>query len=321
MSKSFRPEQLDEFWGFVCERQNIWFARTQQRAPPPWTEDPILRSFRFTNVYRECDPGTDYLLRNILDTNQSDADKIFNVMIYRLIGRKDTYQRIGFQHVTTFDSKRLKETLQYIRDVDKHSPFSGAYTVCSYSSMGSHDKTENVAEVFSELKHEFPGIYARIKSCKNAKATFDVLNSVVGFGRFLAYQVLVDLLYPLKVKNGAPLLPFSHDEWAMAGPGASRGIHVLLKENATPRELDVMRWLRNNQRNEFERLGLDFHYLKDKAGNPIEVSLANIQNCLCEFYKYDKIKTGTGRARRRFTPRTYLDPGQALLETQDQEMN
>jgi len=271
-----------------------------ENRSPPWTEDRILRTNRFTNVYRELDPGTDYLIRPILETSHSDEDKIFNVMIYRLIGRLDTYKRIGFQTLRSFDSSRFEKVLKDIRDVEKHSPFSGAYTVCGYTKLGSHDKIVNVSRLFADLQNQFPNLYARIKRCRRAEEVYNELKNTNGFGRFLAYQVLVDLLYPLNIKNGAPLLPFSHDEWAVAGPGARRGIDILLRNGLTHAELDVMRWLRDNQMREFQRLGIVFPYRKGKFGQPIHITLANIQNCLCEFYKYYKIKTGTGRARRRF---------------------
>jgi len=307
--KWFDSTRLDLFWWFLFERQTIWRRRWVEKKAPPWTNDPILRTARFTNVYRELDPGTDYLIRNILETSHSDQDKIFNVMVYRLIGRLETFKRIGFQSVDSFDSSKFEEVLKQVRDVEGSSPFSGAYTVCAYSKLGSHDKVENVARLFSALQDRFPNLYARIKKCRRAEEAYNELKSTNGFGRFLSYQVLVDLLYPLNMKNGEPLLPFSHDEWAIAGPGARKGIDFLLKDKLAPKELDVMRWLRYNQRQEFERVKLSFPYRKDKLGRPIELTLANIQNCLCEYYKYYKIKTGTGRARRNFVPRT-----QQLLE-------
>jgi hypothetical protein len=302
----FRMGELDLFWRFVYERQSIWHNRSVENRPPPWTDDPILATNRFTNVYRECDPGTKYLIDHILETSYSDEDKIFNVMVYRLIGRKDTYEDLGFQRVETFDEGKFQRNLKHIREVEKRSPFSGAYTVCSYSHLGSHDKIENVAQVFSTLRNGFENLYQRILRSRSAQDVYEELKSAYGFGRFLAYQVLVDLLYPLKSKNGHSLLPFSHDDWAIAGPGASRGIRILVKEGPGPSELDVMRWLRYNQGAEFQRLGLEFKYRRDEEGHRIELTLANIQNCLCEFYKYVKIKTGTGRARRRFSPQQYV---------------
>jgi hypothetical protein len=123
-----------------------------------------------------------------------------------------------------------------------------------------------------------------------------------GFGNFLSYQVLVDLLYPLEVYGNRPLLPYGHDDWSSPGPGAQRGITMLLSQGSTAEHLEVMGWLRDHQSDEFARLSLDFPYLQDRAGRPIRLSLANIQNCLCEFHKYVKISAGTGRGRRKFAP-------------------
>lgn len=302
---AFWAESLKSFWSFVCERQSIWHKRVVEKRPPPWTDDPILRENRFTNVYRECDPGTDFLIQHILETKHDDKDKIFNVMLYRLIGRKETYERIGFQNVQTFNTENFANVLKDIR-LRKESPFSGAYTVCSYSQLGSSDKVENVAQVFGTLRDTFSSLFERITRSPSAQNAYEELRTAYGFGKFLAYQVLVDLLYPLKCKHGVPILPFHHDDWAIAGPGASRGIQILLRESNRASELAVMQWLRQNQRLEFHRLGLSFNYRNDERGEPILLTLANIQNCLCEFYKYSKIKAGTGRARRKFSPRSYF---------------
>jgi hypothetical protein len=113
--------------------------------------------------------------------------------------------------------------------------------------------------------------------------------------------VLVDLLYPLTCYDGAPLLPFSHDDWSSAGPGAQRGVKMLLNPDENLPPLAVMRWLRAHQHEEFARLDLDFPYLIDeRSQQPRDISLANIQNCLCEFHKYIKIGNGTGKGRRKF---------------------
>ena len=173
--------------------------------------------------------------------------------------------------------------------------------VSAYASMGSHDKIENITRLFARLQRRFGDFFARIERSQTSAQVYETLGSADGFGNFLAYQTLVDLLYPLKVYGGKPLLPYSHDDWASAGPGAQRGIAMLLADGIRADHLTVMRWLRWNQQTEFERLGLDFHYLADAQGTPQPISLANIQNCLCEYHKYVKIGAGTGRGRRKFS--------------------
>lgn len=303
----FRYDRLNLFWWFVNERQNIWSKRFVHKLPPPWTEDHTLQTQRFTNVYRELDPGTQYVIKEILDIRAPRPDKIFNTMFYRLVGRSETHATIGFQQLATFDPDYLQYSLKRIRDTNSTPIFTAAYMVSAYTLMGSKDKVENVVRLFALLHKDFHIFYSRINSCSSAAQVYEILRSAHGFGNFLAYQVLVDLLYPLPVYNNVPLLPYSHDDWASAGPGAQRGISMLLKEDVKVDHLDMMRWLRTNQNAEFNRLSIKFPYLRDYEGKNIEISLANIQNCLCEFHKYIKITEGTGRGRRKFIPLASTD--------------
>lgn len=165
--------------------------------------------------------------------------------------------------------------------------------------MGSSDKVENVASIFQEISQNSE-FFDQLLSASSVKDAYMKVRSQTGFGNFLAYQVVIDLLYPIEYLNGNSVLPFSPNDWSAPGPGAQKGISKLVKEFNGFDQLQVMRWLRQNQHKEFERLGLAFPYLNTADGDRLELSLANIQNCLCEFYKYYKITSSNGRARRRF---------------------
>jgi hypothetical protein len=297
---SFDPAQLERFWRFICERQWIWVRRVQRQQPPPWTDDAVMQAERFTNIYRELDPGTQYVINAILERDAPAADKIFNTMVYRLIGRAETHQAIGFLSVADFAPDEMRAALRHIRDDEGKPPFTAAYMVSGYISMGTRDKIDNIVRLFTLLQMDFAAFYARLQSATSSEQIYDILRTAHGFGNFLAYQVTVDLLYPLERYGGKPLLPFTHDDWASAGPGAQRGIKMLLAPEVAADTLAVMRWLRTNQQAEFARLGLDFPYRHDHDGNSVPISLANIQNCLCEFHKYVKISNGTGKGRRKF---------------------
>lgn len=299
VSVRFDPVKLDLFWEFVAERQAIWHRRSILGLPAPWTDDPVLRRERFTNVYRELDPGTKYAASSILEHQASRADKLFNLMLYRLIGRSTTHSMLGFQALDEFSAPKLSRSLREIRDAGI-PPFTAAYMVSAYSSMGSTDKIENVSRLFALLHRDFPALFERVDRATMSSEVHALLQSSYGFGNFLAYQVLVDTLYPVSAYDGCGLLPFNHDDWASAGPGAQRGIKVLTGSVSSATNLGVMRWLRDHQSDEFERLELPFVYLRDAGNDPVPLTLANIQNCLCEFYKYVKIQDGTGRGRRKF---------------------
>lgn len=296
----FRSERLDTFWRFVYKRQEVWYRRFVKKASPPWSDDPILQSVRFTNVYRELDPGTQFAVREILEQPISVGDKVFNIMIYRLIGREETFARIGLQRVSLFNPSSLRSKLKLIRDVENKPPFSDAYIVSSYVQMGSHDKIDNVTQIFSDLASNFGKFLDRLMTAPSAESAFETVRSPYGYGTFLAYQILVDLLYPLRSNGGKAILPFSQDDWAIAGPGAVRGLSALLNPTVKIDSLEAMRWLHGNQETEFPRLGLEFRYLTDGAGRRREISLSNIENCLCEFGKYINASEG-GKVRRKFS--------------------
>ncbi len=56
---------FDAYWRFATERQAVFFRRLE-RQPPPWTNDPVLRRFKFTNAYRILDRVSQYLVRNVM---------------------------------------------------------------------------------------------------------------------------------------------------------------------------------------------------------------------------------------------------------------
>lgn len=45
---------FDTYWRFAAERQNIFYKKLQN-TPMPWTDDPILSVYKFTNTYRAID--------------------------------------------------------------------------------------------------------------------------------------------------------------------------------------------------------------------------------------------------------------------------
>jgi hypothetical protein len=276
----------------------IWRRRFVDRKPPPWTADKVLAANRFTNVYRELDPGTVYAIEGILENDGPKPDKVFNIMIYRLIGRSDTHRALGFQRLGSFNPDRMAAKLQEIRKGGGH-PFTGAYMVGGYTKMGSKDKGVNIARLFAALAENFSPFYSELSGCKSMEEAYVLVKSLYGFGNFLAYQVLVDITYPLKAYGGRPLLDVPQEAWAAAGPGAKKGIGILAPDKMGL-DLEVMKWLRDNQTGEFARLGLDFPNLSGEDGKRRLISLPNIQNCLCEYHKYVKIMEGTGRARRTY---------------------
>ena len=43
---------IEKFYDWINERHAIYLARVRGDSPP-WTQDPILREYKFTNPFRE----------------------------------------------------------------------------------------------------------------------------------------------------------------------------------------------------------------------------------------------------------------------------
>lgn len=55
----------ETYWRFAAERQRIFFQRARGEQPP-WSEDPILERFKFTNAYRASDRVSQFLIGNVI---------------------------------------------------------------------------------------------------------------------------------------------------------------------------------------------------------------------------------------------------------------
>ena len=91
--------RVDAFYRFLYERHAAW-ERRARGLPPPWTDDPILHSFRFCNIFRELDTGTKYFAQEVArqrarasasGSTLQLADLVFMTVAYRLLNRVETF--------------------------------------------------------------------------------------------------------------------------------------------------------------------------------------------------------------------------------------
>ena len=85
---------MDDFLRFVVERHRIWEQR-QAGAPQPWTDDPVLATRKFTNVFRVLDPGTQFLLTDLFEPDIDPRDTLMRAFLYRHTGRVEIWELLG----------------------------------------------------------------------------------------------------------------------------------------------------------------------------------------------------------------------------------
>lgn len=283
---------FDTYWCFASARQRLFFRKAHGQAPP-WTDDPILLGYRFTNAYRATDRVSQYLIKDALYAgDQSPSELLFRTLLFRLFNKVETWQLLERSLGTvcwaeySFDrySGVLDEALSKGMRI-----YTAAYIMPSGKRAFGHPrKHDNCLRLIETMMAD--DLPRRIRDAHSMEEVFRLLRSYPMIGDFLAYQYATDINYSV-------LTDFSEMEFVVPGPGARAGIRKCFRSLGSMTESDVIRYVAENQEAEFERRGLKFETL---WGRPLQ--LIDCQNLFCEVDKYARIAhpevQGGGQRRR-----------------------
>jgi len=272
----------DSYWKFAALRQDIFFDRINGLLYP-WTADPILNEYKFTNVYRATDRVSQYLIRNVIydDTLPNSPREIFfRVMLFKLFNKIETWEliksKIGPITFEDYSFKRYEQVLSVAMDQGKRI-YSAAYIMPSAkSNFGYERKHSNHLKLIELMIRQ--ETYKRIADARTMQQAFEIIKALPSLGDFLAYQFLIDLNY-------SPIVNFSESEFVVPGPGAKGGISKCFVNTGGLSEVEIIKLMTDRQEIEFERLGLSFKTLWGRR-----LQLIDCQNIFCEVDKYSRVK-------------------------------
>jgi hypothetical protein len=305
--KMARPKPslvYDTYWRFAAERQNLFFNRLTGHLPP-WSKDPILRLYKFTNAYRASDRVSQYLIKNVIyDKDRSTNDTFLRITLFKLFNKIETWEHIteitGEISCHSFNYDNYNKILSQLKDSGE-AIYSGAYIMASgQTAFGQPFKHQNHLKLLDKmLKDDLP---SKIADLTSMGSVYSTLLEYPSIGSFLAYQYAIDLNY-------STLTDFSEMDFVKAGPGAKDGIRKCFTDTGDFSEEDIIKLVADNQNEEFNRLGLNFKSLFGRS-----LQLIDCQNLFCEVDKYARVAhpdiTGISdrsRIKQKFKP-TSLKP-------------
>lgn len=274
-----RQKIFDTYWYFAKERQAVFFKRLAA-SPSPWTEDPILLTYKFCNVYRASDRASQFLIKDVIYSEKaSPEDTLFKILLFKLFNKIATWQylekELGSITLAGFNLKLYDQLLQNFRR-NGGVIYHNAYMSCATKAFGYNLKHQNYLALLEQMliKDSFSKKVAQVKSLEGL---FGLLRSYPLIGNFMAYQLATDINY-------SELTDFSENDFTIVGPGSQRGINKCF-ENREGRSYEyIIRWMQDNQEKEFARLGLEFQSL---WGRPLQ--LIDCQGLFCETDKYCRV--------------------------------
>lgn len=279
IEESATPADLLLYW--IRERYKI-FLRKENGFPKPWSEDPVFQKTYFCNVRREDDKITKWI-RNYYSPYVGHGLFEYNILLARFLNWPDTLELLGYQEI--YQPNLIQAFLEMKTDA-KFQVWGNAYVITTHGIK--MPKAQYLCE------NVLPAAYAALERHRavvrgpRCGAAAQALQEIEGVGSFLAGQIVADL----KNTVGHPLKD-SYDfmSFVVPGPGSIRGLSWVAfgrEAGVTPatfhKYFDAMR-----------------HYVDPRWPEEVpRIHNQDLQNCLCEFDKYMRVRNGTGRSKRNY---------------------
>lgn len=297
-------------YNFIKRRYVIHLRKDVLKKDPPWTNDQVLQNFRFTNIRREHDKESKWVIEHITSNPElSYEDKLLNAILFRLYNKHETAELISmpitFSKTPDWNPEWYRSLFEAALAEDPQVKFfTGAFNTGGLKRALKwylpKDDPQNsmpmrVLWFIQYLIGE--GIVEQVKACKRQDEVCNLLSSYMGLGKFLSYQIFVDMTYIEE-------FPFSENEYTQAGPGCVMGLNYLFEDRDGMTYEECLFWLRDNLDRLFvEELGKDWDAKRVFWDLPEEdrcFNVMSLENCFCELSKYIRAKDGTGRPRKKY---------------------
>jgi hypothetical protein len=295
-----RSAIYDLYWRFAAERQAIFFRRLEN-ATFPWSEDPILQTYKFTNVYRASDRVSQFLIRNVIypkEYSSSPKEVVFRTLLFKLFNKESTWQlleaQVGMPNWNSFSPETYDRVLSAAAAKGIRL-YSGAYIMPPVALDHSKIKHRGHLQLIDLMLRG--NLVSRLEQTRDLREVFLLLKSYPSLGDFLAFQLAIDLNY-------SELINHDESQFVVAGPGARDGLSKTFPK-ASPDDAErLIAMMMEQQEVEFARLGLNFRSLWGRR-----LQLIDCQNLFCEVSKYTRVShpeiggtSGRTRIKQMFKP-------------------
>lgn len=276
---SINEQQLQLLIQFIRNRQQAYTNKMKGRDKP-WTDDPIIRQYRFCNVYREQDKVTQWIARNWRNDREGELDLWFAMLMARYINEPGTLALIPFP--VPYIPKHWFSAVETRKQAGQ-TVFNAAYIISTGGlSVPKHEYLNTFFTRFWNMRKTI-----RPQAGDSLASFNERLVAVPGMGSFMSGQVIADLKYAQ--------LTNANDWWsfAVSGPGSRRGLNRIMgnpvkqgwREDVWHSQLSALRRVVNKE--------IMAHGLQRLHGQ-------DMQNCLCEFDKWSRAYNDEGRPKQKY---------------------
>lgn len=293
-TESISPNVAEEieFWNFVAHRQKIFAGRTWYPHEPHLNPEAleILKTYRFTNVYRMCDRHSRYIIAVMENpTFTTYAQLIEHILIFRYFNKIETY---GIVCEVLNDQYSFIGKLTDLRNQNKNL-FASFY-------HPKHKTGTTITEVLTEQVMTLFGLLGIVENLEHILTELDTDNWSQIFYNLLvntgctprqAYQIMLDLIIPLDRINGQTLS--RRTEFTGISYASKQAIDALeiMGIKGPWRTINrAIKALTASQVTHLEKR--NFPWINTIRGERILLSVHDIEHSLSQYWKFKHICNG-----------------------------
>lgn len=317
MNPEVHPEMLKLYRDYTYVRSCLYYQKDILKKPkieweyPEYSPEP-LKGYRFTNVRRELDKETRYLIEVIMPDIKNDYNLeniILNTVLFRsAINKGECWENITnklsdknyFDFFNKLDyNKLLKIDLLDIGNIQGNAYMSSGFKRVANWKSDLHVKSDikliNFIRYVDMLKDQIIFSFNLLKDKKYEESLL-ALSKIYGIGEFLAYQIYSDFCYILNDNKGL-------DTGVFCGPGTKAGLDIIFKNKAGLDYNDLLLWFRNNVDKLMVENKLEWNVDEFLHFLPKEKRIwdnSSVANSFCEFKKLVNILNKEKSRRRKY---------------------
>lgn len=282
---------FNPLWHWMATREAAR-KRKDAGSAPPYTDDSIIKAYRFCNVRREDDRVTVWIRDNIRKPFAGHPALWFMLCVARQINWPDTLAELiaasdypSWPSALDFHPSAITDVLNIRKDRGE-KVYTGAYMISAPATKGA-DKQAYIAEtVCGALWHRREGIASCLRRSPTLRDVHALLTKSNGWGNFMAYQAVVDMRFTDILSRASDV-----ETWAAAGPGTIRGLNRL---HGRPVSSSL------SQGQALSEMRAIYKIAEAETGIPLDFS--DVPNVLCETDKYLRVQNGEGKPRALYVP-------------------
>lgn len=272
---SLRAGEVRRMRGWIAERESVR-CRKESGSAPPWTNDPVLRTYRFTNVSRRFDRMTGVLADHMANA-RTPADRFVSAVAFRAFNRLTTWAEL--RHMSSARGWDERDGVKRLRALSR-----SGLKICSGVWMSCGREGEPVWR--SGLRTVTASVAVATRGSWRASMAdcYAELQTLPFVGVFTANEMLMDIAYLTGDLDSAP----DRLTFVRLGPGAVRGLRRLQGKppgtGLTQPRPTAEDWAA------FESLAAGIR--GDPPARGTELTVHDVEHCLCEYDKYRRAQGG-----------------------------